>query len=142
MKPPQSFQAPMNLNEFQELATRTAPEQGKNHFFSIDECSLSSDFPRFDRNIDLIHAVLGVCSEAGELADPVKKAMMYGKPLDILNIKEGAGGLLWYLALLCRALDCTMDELGVQVIDKLRKRYPSSYSDSAAVARADKEELG
>ncbi len=91
-----------------------------------------------DRNVGLIHAALGVAGEAGELVDTVKKSMFYGKPLDKENLKEEAGDTLWYLALLCQTLGCTLEEIAQANIDKLRVRYPEKYTDAAAVARADK----
>lgn len=117
------------LAEYQAAASRTLPGEGMQQFFA--GC--------YPRNTDLLHAVLGICTEAGELADPVKKAMFYGKPLDVANIKEEAGDLLWYLSgPLCRALNCTLRELAQGNIDKLRARYPEKFTEAAAIARADK----
>lgn len=44
-----------------------------------------------------MHFVLGIHSEAGELADCVKAHVVYGKPLDLVNIKEECGDMLWFL---------------------------------------------
>ncbi len=127
----------MNLNQYQELASRTLPEETKQHFFVRAE-TLNS-VGKASRNTDLLHAALGLTSEVGELADPIKKAMFYGKPLDTENIREEAGDLLWYIAgPLCRALGCTLEDLAAANVAKLRLRYPERYSDAAAVARADK----
>lgn len=87
---------------------------------------------------DLLHASLGVAGEAGELVDAVKKSFIYNKPLDIVNIKEELGDVLWYMALACRTLDLTFEDLMQENINKLSKRYPEAYSDEAAVLRADK----
>ena len=125
----------MDLNTYQSLAARTLPMPGSNHFFpeNTDYCRTHDD------NIDLLHAVLGLSSEVGELCDPVKKAMMYGKPLDEANIREEAGDLLWYIAgPLCRALGCTLEELAAENVAKLTKRYPERYTNAAAIKRADK----
>src|SRR5437764_1204166 len=51
---------------------------------------------------DLLHAILGISGEAGELVDAFKKELIYGKTLDIENLKEEAGDILWYMALLLR----------------------------------------
>ncbi len=146
----------MKLNEYQQLASRTLPGQSENHFFGFDYPNVPNGFKRptveivslsdleahtkqHGKNTDLIHAALGLTTEVGELADPIKKAMFYGKPLDEANIKEEAGDLLWYLAgPLCRALGCTLEELAAANIAKLRARYPDTYSDQHAIARADK----
>lgn len=117
----------MELNKYQELASRTQPAGGKNHWFLGES-----------HHVDLIHASLGLLTEVGELADPIKKAMMYGKPIDYKNIREEAGDCLWYLALLCRALGCTLEELADENIKKLQERYPARYTDADAIERKDK----
>jgi NTP pyrophosphatase (non-canonical NTP hydrolase) len=87
---------------------------------------------------DLLHATLGISGEAGELLDAVKKSFIYNKPLDFENAKEELGDLLWYMALACRTLDVSFEELMQMNIDKLTKRYPEKYTDEDAIARADK----
>lgn len=88
---------------------------------------------------DLLHAVLGISGEAGELLDAVKKTFIYNKPLDVVNAKEELGDLLWYIALACRTLDVSFEEIMQMNIDKLSKRYPEKYTDADAIARADKQ---
>lgn len=137
----------LTLNELQELASRTLPTEGVNHYFK-PPFGFNATFPtaeeraRIDvhaRNVDLIHAAFGLAGEVGELIDPVKKAMFYGKPLDVENLREEAGDLLWYIAgPLCRALGCTLEELARENVAKLQKRYPEKYTDEAAIVRADK----
>lgn len=123
----------MNLNEYQKFASRTLAKPGDNKWFSDVR-------PQHNEHTDLIHAVFGISSEAGELVDPVKKAMFYGKPLDVENLKEEAGDLLWYIAgPLCRALDISLEELAIANVKKLLKRYPEKYTDECAIERADKQ---
>lgn len=129
----------LTLNEFQQLASRTLPPLGSQRWFPTAPNTPQREAN--NRQIDLIHAVFGCAGEAGELVDPVKKAMFYGKAVDVENIKEEAGDLLWYIAgPLCRALGCTLEELAAANVAKLRKRYPEKYTDEAAIARADKDE--
>lgn len=87
---------------------------------------------------DLLHASLGISGEAGELLDAVKKSFIYNKPLDIANAKEELGDALWYIALACRTLNVSFEELMQMNIDKLTLRYPEKYTDADAIARADK----
>lgn len=44
-----------------------------------------------------MHFSLGIISEAGELADCIKAHAIYDKPLDVANIKEECGDMLWFL---------------------------------------------
>jgi NTP pyrophosphatase (non-canonical NTP hydrolase) len=140
----------VNLNDYQQLASRTLPPPGVNHWFQgiiFDADELSYEQTRAKLNehaqrIDLVHAIDGICGEAGELINPKKRAMFYGKPLgekEIANLKEEAGDLMWYIAgPLCRALGCTLEEICAANVAKLQLRYPDKYSDEAAIARNDK----
>ena len=38
-----------------------------------------------------MHGIMGLASEGGELLDAAKKAMYYGKTLDLVNVKEEVG---------------------------------------------------
>lgn len=77
-----------------------------------------TDIPLFDA----IHAGLGLCSEAGEVADALKRLQAYGKPLDLVNLKEEAGDCLWYISLLCDAAGCTLQEAAEANARKLALR--------------------
>lgn len=44
------------------------------------------------------HMKSGMATELGEILDPIKKHVAYGKELDVINIKEEVGDLLWYFA--------------------------------------------
>ena len=44
------------------------------------------------------HMALGVMGEMGEIIDQIKKAYIYGKPLDQVNIVEEVGDVAWYVA--------------------------------------------
>ena len=89
--------------------------------------------------LPLLHAVVGVSGEAGELLDAIKKAWVYGKPLDRNNVIEELGDIEFYLEAARAELGVTRDEVIQANREKLIKRYPTGYTDSAAIARADKE---
>ena len=88
---------------------------------------------------DLIHSVMGISGEAGELLDAIKKTVMYRKPLDIDNVIEELGDLEFYMENLRSSLDISREETLQANIDKLNRRYSSGYTDQAAQDRADKE---
>ena len=54
-----------------------------------------------DFYFNLVHAQMGLTSEAGEFTDAVKKHRIYNKPLDIPNLIEEIGDILWFCALAC-----------------------------------------
>jgi NTP pyrophosphatase (non-canonical NTP hydrolase) len=88
----------------------------------------------------LIHAFLGLSSEVGELADALKKHIIYGKALDEINVLEEIGDLSWYNALALTAVKKTMEECLQTNINKLRARYGEKFTQAAALERnLDKE---
>lgn len=87
----------------------------------------------------LIHMVVGLTGEVGELTDAIKKRVMYGKCLDIVNVIEELGDLEFYMEGLRQSLSISREETIQANIAKLSKRYENlTYSNEAAIARADK----
>jgi NTP pyrophosphatase (non-canonical NTP hydrolase) len=88
---------------------------------------------------DLAHAALGVCGEAGELADAIKKHIIYGKVLDRGNVIEELGDVRFFLQAIQNVLNISEAEVLQHNAVKLSQRYKSmTYTDEAAIARADK----
>lgn len=88
-----------------------------------------------------IHMMMGICGEAGELLDAIKKSVIYRKEPDRANIVEELGDLEFYLQGLRQGLGITREETLEQNIAKLSVRYEGlKYSDQAAIDRADKDE--
>lgn len=92
--------------------------------------------PIDEHNQDLIHGILGIATESGELLDILKKHLFYGTPLDIAHIKEEIGDKFWYIAILCDYCKLTPEECMEANIDKLRIRYPElKWSKERATKR-------
>lgn len=112
----------MNFLEYQANANRTAKQF--NHLPT-----------------DLVHAALGLATEAGEFTTEVKRAFIYDKPVSremIDHMTEELGDVLWYIALAAEHLGVSMDRIARDNIAKLQQRFPDAYSNVAAEARADK----
>lgn len=87
----------------------------------------------------LVHMVIGIAGEAGELMDAIKKQTIYRKPLDRENVIEELGDLEFYMEGLRQGIGATREECLAHNVAKLSKRYASlQYSDTSAQARADK----
>lgn len=97
-------------------------------------------------NLRILHALMGLQTETGELTDAVKRHIFYGAELDKVNLVEEIGDVFWYIAIL-------LDELKVDVgdkasfehamkvnIEKLRARYPNKFTEYDAVNRDLKTE--
>jgi len=86
----------------------------------------------------LLHMAIGVAGESGELLDAVKRCAIYGKELDMENVVEELGDLMFYMQGIMQSLGITQETVIIRNKLKLVKRYESGYSNSAAQARADK----
>jgi len=89
---------------------------------------------------NLAHLAMLVTSEAGELADAIKKHTIYGNPLDVANIHEELGDILFAAQAIATATGTTLDECQRLNVEKLTVRFPNGYSNTAAIQRADKAE--
>jgi NTP pyrophosphatase (non-canonical NTP hydrolase) len=107
------------------LAART---ESRDYFHSIAPRQLS----QLERTE---HAAYGLCTEAGELLDQLKKHIFYGKDLDEVNLMEELGDILWYVALLCNARDWRLTEVMQANINKLTTRYPDKFNANQAIVR-------
>lgn len=88
---------------------------------------------------NLWHMATGVSGEAGELLDAIKKHVIYQKPLDVENVKEELGDMLFYMSNLMQSVGLSFEEVLQHNVDKLSVRYSSgSYSNKQAQERADK----
>jgi NTP pyrophosphatase (non-canonical NTP hydrolase) len=96
----------MNLQEYQDFALSTAiyPNKGEN----------------------LIYPVLGLCGEAGEVAEKLKKIIRDKEGVvsasDIDEIEKELGDVMWYIAAICHELDITMNGVIDANVSKLKSR--------------------
>ncbi len=109
----------MSPHEYIQNALRTETKQYR--FSTTDEVT-----PRIE------HAVMGLVTEAGECMDALKKAKIYGKQLDKVNLMEEAGDIMWYLAILADELGVSFEDMWEKNIAKLRVRFPEKYTNELA----------
>ena len=80
----------------------------------------------------LLTASVGMCAEAGEFTEVVKKIVFQGKPVteeNLFHLKRELGDIMWYVAQACMGLDTTIDEVIEMNVDKLKSRYPGGEFD-------------
>ena len=106
----------MTANEYQREAMRTLN-------------------PELDRHDVLINGVMGLCGEAGEAINIVKKHLAQGHPLDRETLIRELGDVAWYLAETATALDLDLDTVLTQNLAKLRARYPEGFSAEKSMHR-------
>jgi NTP pyrophosphatase (non-canonical NTP hydrolase) len=104
----------MNFNEYQDLATRTA---NKNLTSKEQLCNWA----------------MGLCGEAGEYTEHIKKHLFHNKQLDVQACVKELGDILWYVAQCALVLNQSMDEIATQNIEKLKARYPEGFKDGGGI---------
>ena len=107
----------MTINEYQKEALRTA--SGMN----------------YENYGMLINGALGLCGEAGEVADIIKKSVFQGHKLDAEHIAEELGDVAWYIAISAQALGFSLEYVFQKNVDKLRKRYPNGFEAERSLNR-------
>jgi len=86
-------------------------------------------------NIRLLHAALGVFTEAGEALEALRTQYETGA-LDVVNVgEELAGDVSWYQAIGIDAAGLDLDNERAKNIAKLKLRYPNKFDAEAAVNR-------
>jgi len=108
------------FNVYQRNAMRTLSEECKQ-----------------DPDKALLNAVLGLCGEAGEVADHVKKHLFHGHVLHCEKLIDELGDIQWYLAEAAWALDTLLSYVADTNIAKLIKRYPEGFSSERSINRAE-----
>jgi NTP pyrophosphatase (non-canonical NTP hydrolase) len=129
----------MTPNEFQKACLRTE----KTPTFVEHAASDLQGNPVLNHELSrIIHGMVGIATEAGELQDMVKKALIYGKPIDRTNVMEECFDVLWYVALCLDAAGFTMETAMERGLAKLRIRFPDGFSQESATSRdAAKERI-
>ena len=105
----------MTINEYQKLAQRTA------------NTKLPSD--------KLENACLGLAGETGEVCDVLKKALFQGHALDREHMIEELGDCAWYLAEAASGLGVSLEDILLQNIAKLKRRYPAGFDPERSMHR-------
>lgn len=106
----------MKINEYQNLALTTMNKE-------------------LDKKDILTNSVMGLCGEAGEVIDLVKKHLHHGHQLNKEKLILELGDVAWYLAEACYALDISLEEVLNKNIEKLKSRYPNGFTSNDSINR-------
>ena len=91
--------------------------------------------PDLSPEMHLLNGVMGMCGEAGECIDLVKKYQMQGHELDRDHLAKELGDVMWYVAEAASAMDIELDDVMQKNIDKLKARYPEGFEVDRSVHR-------
>lgn len=92
--------------------------------------------PELTQHERLLHALLGMCSEVGEVQAIYQKAYQ-GHEVKTEKVIDECGDVLWFAAELCDVLGVNMEGVAQYNIDKLQKRYPDRFSAERSVNRRE-----
>ena len=126
------------LSEFVSISDRI--DKAKKALFygkPTDKVPSNPDQEPYHFHPDIIHAILGIATEASELVQ-----LLLSPPKDLrLKVVDEGGDLLWYIALLFRHFGISFEEAALKNIEKLKARYPDGFNSSAAIHRDEDKEL-
>lgn len=88
-----------------------------------------------DRELDLLHACVGMAGECGELLEEVKKHIFHGKELDIKKVVSESGDLAWYFMNFLRLMEISFSNVITYNRAKLDDRYPNGRSSNYQINR-------
>lgn len=111
----------------------------------LRDVNSKNEIPVQPDNVPLavIHSIVGLSTEAGEMAEILITSLFGDDDFDITNLKEEYGGILWYIARGLKGMDLSFEEIMAANIAQLRVRHKSKGSnfnpDAVAEANRDKE---
>lgn len=112
----------MKINEYQELALRTA---------NTDAMKIKEEA--------MLNGALGLNGEAGEIADLIKKNRFQGHGIDREDMAKELGDVCWYIALLAYSIGFDLETIMQMNVDKLKKRYPEGFDAERSLHRESED---
>ena len=82
-----------------------------------------------DYLLNVIYAAMGMCGEAGEVSELVKKYAYHGHAMDTEHLARELGDVLWYVSYMAHLFGYSLGEIMEMNQDKLAKRYPDGKFD-------------
>jgi NTP pyrophosphatase (non-canonical NTP hydrolase) len=112
-----------NFDDFERSVSRTMP-------------SISSP-EELERLI--FNFTFGLCGEAGEFADEIKKQYFHGHTKNKERLLLELGDLMWYLTALSMLLESGLEEVAELNKTKLEQRYKEKFTQDESRLRAEYE---
>ena len=133
----------IDLNKYTEFVEAITSQA------SNDLTSFTASISRVDANYDanqdkygpdvnvplLLTGAMGLCGEAGEFSEIVKKVLFHGKELNEevhAHLVKELGDVIWYWTNACRALGVNPNDVIALNVAKLESRYPGGTFSAAA----------
>jgi NTP pyrophosphatase (non-canonical NTP hydrolase) len=75
-----------------------------------------------------LHGAIGLVGEAAEVMDIIKKSVYKSTPVDAAKVVDECGDCLFYLAMVLKSVNSSLDEAMTVNNKKLELRYGKSFS--------------
>lgn len=83
-----------------------------------------------DYLLNVIYAAMGMCGEAGEASELIKKYAYHGHALDTEHLARELGDVLWYVSYMAHLFGYPLGKIMAMNQEKLAKRYPDGKFDA------------
>lgn len=116
----------MLFKDFQELSKRTMP-------LALPDKWNKPSYSAMDKS----NYALGLCGEAGEVGELVKKNVHHNHKLNRDKMVKEIGDVLHYLSGVATMYGITLEEAATMNLIKLQERYPKGFSSEDSIKRVD-----
>ena len=95
--------------------------------YQLDVLKYAPDYQHYMPNV--LYAAIGMCGEAGEVSELVKKYAYHGYAIDTEHLARELGDVLWYVSYMAHLFGYSLGKIMEMNQDKLAKRYPDGKFD-------------
>lgn len=113
-----------NFEEYQNFSKRTLKK-----------------YPSEEYRLALLDYTLGLAGETGEVVEIVKKGVFHGHDMDMLDIAEELGDVLFYVAAICTTIGYSLGDVASLNVAKLKQRYPKGFTTEDSIKRINEKEM-
>ena len=96
--------------------------------YQLDILKYAPDYQHYMPNV--LYAAIGICGEAGEVSELVKKYAYHGHAIDKDHLARELGDVLWYVSYMADLFGYSLGEIMEMNQEKLAKRYPDGKFDA------------
>ena len=122
----------LNDSLMKELARRqgcqTEIREHDADIYQLDVLKYAPDYQHYMPNV--LYAAIGICGEAGEVSELVKKYAYHGHAIDKDHLARELGDVLWYVSYMANLFGYSLGEIMEMNQEKLAKRYPDGKFDA------------
>ena len=133
----------LNDSLMKELARRQGcQDEIREHdadIYQLDVLKYAPDYQHYMPNV--LYAAIGMCGEAGEVSELVKRYAYHGHPIDTEHLARELGDVLWYVSYMAHLFGYPLGKIMAMNQEKLAKRYPDGKFDEERSRNREKGDI-